>query len=78
VESYIEENIEEYRQLLYYGRYTLDYCFNQFEDGGRTGLKGHIMARACAEILADTMSDYPDIIYGNGQERYDKIKLLLP
>ncbi len=78
VDSYIEENIDEYRQLLNYGGYTLDYCFDKFEEGGRTGLKGHIMAGACAEILADTMTDYPEIIYNNGQEWYEKIKPSLP
>ncbi len=48
--DYIEEHSIEYRELKYYGRYTLKYCFARFEEGGETGLAGQIMARACEDI----------------------------
>lgn len=48
--DYIDAHPIEYRELLYYGRYTLQYCFSRFEQGGETGLEGHIMMRACEEI----------------------------
>ncbi len=38
------------RELTYYGRYTLKYCFARFEEGGGTGLDGQIMAQACEDI----------------------------
>lgn len=49
--DYITAHEFEYRELLYYGEYTLRYCFKRFDDGEGTGLAGHIMASACKEIL---------------------------
>lgn len=51
--DYIEAHPIEYRELTYYGRYTLQYCFSRFEQGGETGLEGHIMAQVCQEIAED-------------------------
>ena len=48
--DYIEAHPIEYRELTYYGRYTLKYCFARFEEGGETGLAGQIMARVCEDI----------------------------
>ena len=48
--DHIKEHSIEYRELTYYGRYTLKYCFAQFEKGGKTGLDGQIMALACEDI----------------------------
>ena len=48
--DYIEAHPIEYRELTYYGRYTLKYCFARFEEGGETGLAGQIMAQACEDI----------------------------
>ncbi len=50
--DYIEAHPIEYRELTYYGRYTLQYCFARFEAGGETGLAGHIMQQACEDIAA--------------------------
>ena len=50
--DYIEAHPIEYRELTYYGRYTLKYCFARFEAGGETGLAGHIMQQACEDIAA--------------------------
>ena len=41
--DYIEEHPIEFRELTYYGRYTLKYCFTEFLKGGQTDLRGHIM-----------------------------------
>lgn len=41
----------KYRELVYYGEYTLRYCLNRFFDGGETGLEGHIMAHVCETLL---------------------------
>lgn len=49
--DYINEHID-YRELTFYGRYTLKYCFDRFEKGGETGLDGHIMMLACEDIAA--------------------------
>lgn len=49
--SYIEKHSLEYRELLYYGDYTLSYCFRRFEQGGETGLEGKVMSAVCQEIL---------------------------
>lgn len=49
-QDYIDAHPIEYRELTYYGRYTLQYCFSCFEQGGETGLEGHIMMQACGDI----------------------------
>ena len=51
--DYIREHPLAYRELMYYGQYTLNYCFARFEAGGETGLDGHIMMQACEEIATD-------------------------
>lgn len=50
-QDYIDAEPIAYRELLYYGKYTLRYCFNRFQQGNETGLEGRIMAAACEEIL---------------------------
>lgn len=50
-EDYIANHYRAYRELLYYGDYTVKYCFKRFESGTESGLEGHVMARACEEIL---------------------------
>ena len=44
--DYIEAHPVEYRELLYYGDYTLRYVYGEFLKGGQTGLNGHIMLSA--------------------------------
>lgn len=48
--DYIKEHSIEYRELTYYGQYTLKYCFSQFEESDETGLTGQIMAQVCEDI----------------------------
>lgn len=49
--DYISAHPIEYRELLYYGEYTVRYCLKRFEQGGETGLEGWIMAVVCEELL---------------------------
>ena len=73
--DYTEEHPIEYRELTYYGRYTLKYCFARFEEGDETGLAGHIMMWACEEIATSwgeaLLTDYVVI---TGQAWYDAFK----
>ena len=55
--DYIEAHPIEYRELTYYGRYTLKYCFARFDEGGETGLDGQIMARVCEDIAVNWGED---------------------
>ena len=49
--DYINAHPIEYRELTYYGNYTLQYIFSRFLEGGQTGLRGHLM-RAVLDELA--------------------------
>lgn len=50
-QDYISMHDTEYRELLYYGDYAVEYFSQCFAAGDETGLRGHIMARACEELL---------------------------
>ncbi|MBO4938901.1 MAG: M56 family metallopeptidase [Oscillospiraceae bacterium] len=40
------------REILgYYSTNTLEYCFNQFENGNQNDLRGQVMAYVCSDIL---------------------------
>lgn len=41
--DYIDAHPIEYRELTYYGDYTLKYIFSKFLEGDQTGLHGHLM-----------------------------------
>lgn len=62
----VENSPIEYRELLYYGQYTVDYCMERFAAGGETGAEGYVMAMACSELLqvpldgAETGQDWYD------------------
>ena len=51
--DYIKEHSIEYRELTYYGRYTLKYCFAEFLKGEQTDLRGHIMRAALDDIAPE-------------------------
>lgn len=73
--DYIREHSMEYRELSYYGQYTLCYCFEQFLRGGQTGLHGHVMASACRDIMLAWGEAYLfDREPGTGQEWFDAFK----
>ena len=72
--DYIDEHLIQYRELTFYGRYTLRYCFGQFLQGGQTGLHGHIMASACRDILFSRGEDAVDEDSATGQEWFDAFR----
>ncbi len=49
--SYIDQHGREYRELIYYGDYTLQYCLQELAGGDETGLRGRIMTALCEDIL---------------------------
>lgn len=77
-QDYVEAHFIEYRELLFYGEYTLRYCLNRFQQGNETGLKGHIMALVCEELMqtkgtlpadagtAETGQLWYDTLYAHG------------
>ncbi|CDX00757.1 Peptidase M56 BlaR1 [Desulfitobacterium hafniense] len=72
--AYIDAHPLEYRTLVYYGSYTLEYCFDLFAQGGQRGLEGHIMAAACRDIMMAKGASFDDMLYNTGQDWYDSIK----
>jgi beta-lactamase regulating signal transducer with metallopeptidase domain len=57
-QDYIDAHPIEFRELLYYGDYTLRYIFSDFLKGGQTGLKGHLMLAAMTELLGEEAKQY--------------------
>ncbi|MEA1959741.1 MAG: M56 family metallopeptidase [Bacillota bacterium] len=70
-QDYINEHEEEYNAILALDCEALPYLFSEFEKGGQTGLKGHIMERLCRKILWEE-----DIQYASSdpQDWYDTYK----
>lgn len=66
--SYIEEHPAEYRELIGYGRRTLEYCFAEFLKGGQTDLRGHIMRAAMDDIAPEAQLK---LLAETGQEYFD-------
>jgi len=69
--DYIEAHPVEYRELLYYGDYTLRYVYAEFLKGGQTGLKGHLMRAVMQELLGE---DAPDFQEDSPQAWFDRWK----
>ena len=69
--AYIVAHPEEYARLLELGQTTVSYCFTEFARGGQTGLRGHIMAIACREIIGKTDLTLSDTGYMTGQAWFD-------
>ncbi|MBE6037508.1 MAG: hypothetical protein E7223_07880 [Clostridiales bacterium] len=66
--DYIEAHPEEYRELLYFGDYTLRYILNVFEAGGQMGLQGHLMRSLLDELAPECKLEfYPQ----TAQEYFD-------
>ena len=69
--DYIEAHPIEYRELTYYGSYTLQYVFSKFLEGGQTGLRGHLMR----SVLDDLAPEAQLRLYAEtGQEYFDEWK----
>ena len=68
--DYIDAHPIEYRELMYYGDYTLQYIFSKFHlEGNQTGLRGHLM-RA---VLDDLAPEAQLRLYAEtGQEYFDE------
>jgi len=49
--DYIDAHPIEYRELTYYGDYTLRYIFSAFLKGGQTDLKGYLMRIVMDELI---------------------------
>ena len=66
--DYIDAHPTEYKELTYYGEYTLQYIFSQFLEGGQTGLRGHLM-----RIVLDDIAPEAQLrLYAEtGQEYFD-------
>lgn len=69
--DYIDAHPIEYRELTFYGNYTLQYIFSRFLEGGQTGLRGHLM-RAVLDELAPGAQLNLDA--ATGQEYFDEWK----
>jgi len=51
--DYIDAHPLEYRELTYYGSYTLRYIFSRFLEGNQTGLRGHLMRAVLDDIAPE-------------------------
>ncbi len=69
--DYIKEHFIEYRELTYYGRYTLKYCFAEFLKGGQTDLCGHIMRAVIDDLAPEAQLK---LYAETGQEYFDAWK----
>ena len=66
---------KEARELTYYGKYTLQYCFKEFLKGGQTGERGELMGEVCKKI-AEYFGEpaLSEITAANGQEWFEAVK----
>ena len=71
--DYIEAHPVEYRELLYYGDYTLRYVYGEFLKGGQTGLNSHIMLSAMRELLGSEDMDIG--LSATVQEWFDQMEI---
>ena len=67
--DYIDAHSLEYRELTYYGQYSLSYIFNKFIEGEQTELRGQLM-----KILLDDLAPEAKLrLYAEtGQEYFDE------
>lgn len=68
VDNYIDAHRLVYRELTYYGDYTLRYIFSEFLKGGQTGLKGHLMRAVMDDLIGN---EKLPVNANNGQEYFD-------
>lgn len=69
--DYIGAHPIEYRELTFYGNYTLQYIFSRFLEGGQTGLRGHLMKAALDELAPKAQLN---LDAATGQEYFDAWK----
>ncbi len=69
--DYVEKHPIEYRELKYYGTYTLHYCFTEFLKGGQTDLRGRLMRIVLDELSPEARMR---LYTKTGQEYFDEWK----
>lgn len=70
-QDYTAGHLSEYKELTYYGSYTLQHIFSQFLEGNQIGLRGHLMR----EVLDDLAPEARLRLYAEtGQEYFDEWK----
>lgn len=69
--DYIAAHDDVFRELTYFGDYTLRYCFGEFLKGGQTDLRGHVM-RALIDTLAPELA--LNLAANTGQEYFDAVR----
>lgn len=75
--DYIREHELNYRELTYYGDYTLRYVFSEFLSGKQTGIKGHVMSIVMTDLIGseaiamgtDNGQTYFDVWLAQGQQK---------
>jgi len=69
--DYIDAHPGEYRELTYYGRYTMEYIFGEFLEGGQVGLRGQLM-----RVVLDDLAPEAKLRLAaeTGQEYFDQWK----
>lgn len=72
--DYISAHPMEYREITYYGMYALKHAFGEFLEGGQTGLRGHLMALICQDILESMGEPFTPTEYTTGQEWFEQYK----
>ena len=72
--AYIDAHPIAYREITYYGMYALRHAFGEFMKGGQTGLRGHLMALACQDILMSMGEPFEAESYMTGQEWFDQFE----
>lgn len=68
--AYIDAGSLDYRELLYFGDYTLKYCFGEFLKGGQTDLRGQIMQQLIKDLAPDLL---PSMVADTGQKYFDQV-----
>lgn len=69
--AYLEAEPEAFEEIVEMGNAALAYCFEQFEEGGQTGLRGSLMAEACKAV---TGRQDTDAFVSDGQAWYENLK----
>lgn len=70
VASYIDAHPIEFRTLVYYGRNTIRYAAALFESASWDTLEGHVLVRACTDILEAKGETVKGGAYGSPQNWY--------
>ncbi|MCI8416326.1 MAG: M56 family metallopeptidase [Lachnospiraceae bacterium] len=69
--AYLDAQPEAFQKLLQQPHAAMAYCFEQFEQGGQTGLKGRLMAEFVRHCMGKTEEAFD---YVSGQQWYEAVK----